>query len=622
MTLETRRAWSSGPTLGVVVLAGLLGALLWAVPASGSAGFGDVRNDEFFTSAVQWMVDEDITTGTSEGCFSPRLPVTRGEAAAFMWRMEGEPAARSSHGFTDVRKSWQHDAVAWMVEERITTGTAPGRFSPDATLTRGQLAALLHRLEGLPAGGSHGFDDVYAAWQQDPVAWMVRASITTGTGPGRFSPDAAVTRGQLATFFWRYKGSPAVEVDPSSPPCGGSTFDGDTFFVDVNHPNASNSNPGTETRPWRTIVHAAATASRGDRIYIKQGTYGHGDIKVRSSGLTISAYPGHERRVVIPGDGLISHGHSDLTINGLKFINSDEHAIRVVGPNARNIIISNNHTYNSYNSGISIRGVTGNADPGNYDNMRNVVVRDNLVELGTNGGNGEIISVGSGVINIDVAFNEVRVGDPTGVGGDEGISFKEGVRDSRIYGNVIHDLSDKGIHIDGGENIHDALITNIEIFDNIIYDLPSHGMWVTTEGRGDVDGVHIHDNIVFDVAKNGILVYEHPDGARDGGTVRNVLIEHNTTWNTGERSGTGGIRVDHPSAPGVVIRDNIAWGGRSYGIRGDVGTTISGRNLCPEASLCNVTGAPQFVNPPDDFRLRSTSPAIGAGTGGSNLGAR
>ena len=94
--------------------------------------------------------------------------------------------------------------------------------------------------------------------------------------------------------------------------------------------------------------------------------------------------------------------------------------------------------------------------------------------------------------------------------------------------------------------------------------------------------------------------------------LRNILIEHNSVWNTGERSGTGGIRVDHPSAPGVVIRDNIAWGGRSYGIRGDVGTTISGRNLCPEAELCNVTSAPQFVNPPSDFRLKSTSPAIGA----------
>ncbi len=102
-------------------------------------------------------------------------------------------------------------------------------------------------------------------------------------------------------------------------------------------------------------------------------------------------------------------------------------------------------------------------------------------------------------------------------------------------------------------------------------------MWVTTEGRCDVDGVHIHDIKFFNFARIGILVYQHPDGARDGGTVRRVLIEHNSVWNTGERSGTGGIRVDHPSAPGVVIRDNIAWGGYSYGIRGDVGAWPAGR---------------------------------------------
>jgi hypothetical protein len=66
--------------------------LLWVpVPAGGVAGFGDVDSGLFYTESVQWMVDNGITTGTSPTCFSPGDPVTRGQAAAFMWRMEGSP---------------------------------------------------------------------------------------------------------------------------------------------------------------------------------------------------------------------------------------------------------------------------------------------------------------------------------------------------------------------------------------------------------------------------------------------------------------------------------------------------------------------------------------------------
>jgi hypothetical protein len=337
--------------------------------------------------------------------------------------------------------------------------------------------------------------------------------------------------------------------------------------------------------------------------------------------VTISAYPGDEREAVVRGAGLVSRGNSDLVVHGFKFENTPEHAIRIQGPNAENILIANNHTYNTNNSGISIRGVSGNADPGNYDNIRNVVVIGNLVELGTNGGNGEIISVGSGAVDVDIAYNEVRIGDPNFEGGDEGIAFKEGVRDSRIYGNVVHDLSDKAIHIDGGSSVHDPLITNIEIFDNLLYDLPSHGLWVTTEGRGDVDGVHVHHNIVHDVDGDGFLVYRHPDGAADGGTVQNVWFNNNTVWRAGQRnSGFGGFRVNHPTATGIVFVDNIAWDNNGYDIRGEPGTTIS-HNLCREGSLCETNGNPLFVDPPNDFSLRPDSPAIGAGTGGSTLGA-
>ena len=215
-----------------VVLA-MGGSLRVPSPASGVAGFGDVPEAVFYTEAVQWMADEAITTGTSETCFSPNDPVTRGQAAAFMWRMEGEQSAEP-HPFDDVVASWQQAPVSWMYEKGITTGTTNETYSPDDTLTRGQLAALLWRLEGGPTSSPHPFDDVVASWQQGPVSWMASTDpvITTGTSATTFSPDDPVTRGQLATFFWRYKGEPPAPVSashPTDPGCaqqvGGPTED-------------------------------------------------------------------------------------------------------------------------------------------------------------------------------------------------------------------------------------------------------------------------------------------------------------------------------------------------------------------------------------------------------------
>ncbi len=198
----------------------MTGVMSVAPPAAGVAGFGDVPSDRFFTAPVQWMVDNAIATGTSPKCFGPDDPVTRGQAAAFIWRMEGSPAPAAAHVFGDVVPLWLQDPVSWMVDNGITTGTTATTYSPYDYLTRGQLAVLLYRLAGSPASPPPAqFPDVVEAWQITPVGWMLQQGITAGTTATTYSPDDTVTRGELAAFLYRYKGSPAVDIDDQSAGC-------------------------------------------------------------------------------------------------------------------------------------------------------------------------------------------------------------------------------------------------------------------------------------------------------------------------------------------------------------------------------------------------------------------
>ena len=199
-----------------------MGALAQSSPTAAQDDPTEPFVERFYTKPVQWMIDQDIATDTTHGCFGPDIAATRGEAAAYLWRLSGKPTA-PPHPFNDVTNEAQQSAVAWMYHAGITTGTTPTTFAPNQTLSRAQVAALLYRLAGSPATGDHPFVDVVANWQQQAVAWLVANNITTGTSPTTFAPNQPVTRGQLATFLYRYNDSPTVTVTQHSQSC--DTFD-------------------------------------------------------------------------------------------------------------------------------------------------------------------------------------------------------------------------------------------------------------------------------------------------------------------------------------------------------------------------------------------------------------
>jgi hypothetical protein len=227
----------------IITLAIALATLGSFSPASAVGGFGDVEAGRYYTDAVQWMVDEEITTGTGPTCFSPDGLVTRGQAAAFLHRMAGEPVAPGAHPFADVTLDWQIDAVSWMFAVGITTGTSATTYAPNMLVSRGELAALLHRYAGEPAAEPHHFVDVTKPWQQGPVSWMSAEEVTTGTSATTYSPDLPLSRAQLATFLHRYSGRPPVVIDAASPRCDDGS--GDRSVTETDHGPFATTGPVT-----------------------------------------------------------------------------------------------------------------------------------------------------------------------------------------------------------------------------------------------------------------------------------------------------------------------------------------------------------------------------------------
>ncbi|MCC5952768.1 MAG: S-layer homology domain-containing protein, partial [Acidimicrobiia bacterium] len=106
-----------------------------------------------FADAIAWMIDNNITTGYPDGTFRPTANVTRQATAAFLWRTAGQPTPTTTPGttFTDVGPSHPFaDAIAWMIDNNITTGYPDGTFRPTANVTRQATAAFLWRAAGQP----------------------------------------------------------------------------------------------------------------------------------------------------------------------------------------------------------------------------------------------------------------------------------------------------------------------------------------------------------------------------------------------------------------------------------------------------------------------------------------
>ena len=167
--------------------------------------FRDVPTDAYYYEAVKWAQKKGITGGIGDGLFGPNQPCTRAQIVTFLWRAAGAPVVNYAMDLTDVPSdAYYAEAVRWALSQGITTGTADGRFAPDATCTRAQGMTFLFRASKASADGAPAFSDVAAdAYYAEAVKWATDNGITNGTTSSTFSPGSGCTRAQIVTFLWR-----------------------------------------------------------------------------------------------------------------------------------------------------------------------------------------------------------------------------------------------------------------------------------------------------------------------------------------------------------------------------------------------------------------------------------
>ena len=171
--------------------------------------FSDVSTSAYYYEAVKWAQEKGITGGIGNGLFGPNQPCTRAQIVTFLWRAAGSPEPKAMSSFADVSTdAYYAKAVAWAVENGITTGTGDGKFSPDATCTRAQSVTFLFRAIGKLVDSKAEFSDVLTdSYYANAVAWAVENGVTNGIGDGLFGPDNSCTRAQIVTFLYRaYQG--------------------------------------------------------------------------------------------------------------------------------------------------------------------------------------------------------------------------------------------------------------------------------------------------------------------------------------------------------------------------------------------------------------------------------
>ncbi len=382
----------------------------------------------------------------------------------------------------------------------------------------------------------------------------------------------------------------------------------------------SDSNPGSEALPWRTIQHAADVVNAGDTVYVRGGTYQEAVTITRSGTagafITFAAYPGETPIIDANGLALANYFDAGLRINYASYVRISGFRVQnitdgfgIICYHADNCIVENNRTYNTLHSGIASWTST------------NTVIQGNEIELANNDGEQEALTVTQSAF-VQVLNNHVHHGGP-GSNGGEGIDVKDGSHDILIKGNYVHDMNRLCLYVDAW----DSPTYNVTLDGNRAHNCFRYGIALASERGGELYNVQVVNNILYQNVRTGIVIadwdsgYPHP--------IHDITIVNNTTYDNGDAAWGGGIDVLEPTVQGITIRNNIVSQNSFFTILAE---NVPASALTVDHNLIdgfrNQTGelkgtdyveaAPRFVDAAAaNFHLLADSPAIdqGASTG-------
>ena len=157
--------------------------------------FTDVKPTDWYSEAVAYTVEAGLMNGTGSGKFSPQATTTRGMLMTVLARMDGVDTTGGA--------DWYTKGMEWAKREGVSDGT-----NPELPITREQLAAMLYRYAGSPAVGSNTLNfsdaDKVSAWALDAMRWAVKNGVVSGKGNQTLDPTGYATRAEVAQMLYNF----------------------------------------------------------------------------------------------------------------------------------------------------------------------------------------------------------------------------------------------------------------------------------------------------------------------------------------------------------------------------------------------------------------------------------
>ena len=179
------------------------------------ATFTDVSESAWYKNSVDYAVEHGLMNGTGTNTFEPESTMTRAMLVTVLWRYANAPKP-GANPFTDVPNGkWYTDAVAWAAENGVVNGVGDGKFEPDGSVTREQMATILYRYAqkvGIDTSKHtelSAFPDAsrVSAYAREPMQWIVAEGVIGGSrenGQDWLNPQGNATRAEVATILMRF----------------------------------------------------------------------------------------------------------------------------------------------------------------------------------------------------------------------------------------------------------------------------------------------------------------------------------------------------------------------------------------------------------------------------------